>query len=303
MINTPSEPRANSVSFPLKNTRRTLLRVALASLSTLLLGFAGCDAGAAGNAEQKPQARYATGKVTFEDGSPITGDVQDISVSISGVSEAGEKVNYTPIVKNGVYKQKLVAGQYRFSRGKIKVKFGETDFSFDLVPVGPNWNKNQDADDGIVQNFVWKPTGLRETYGSKPNPNNATHWHGLNLGMSFQTWRSDINKAPARPPEGTKLIFTLTPTSKSIDGRELQPIVVEREWKPNDITPNDDLNDLPIATYDLTGVARLPDGSTRPILFQGKGNYPKYVATGKVTVEYDGIIGGLWKQLFGWVTE
>jgi hypothetical protein len=104
-------------------------------------------------------------------------------------------------------------------------------------------------------------------------------------------------------PEGTKLVFTLTPTSKSIDGRELTPITVEREWRPKDTFTNADLNDLPPANYDLTGVAKLPDGTTRTILLQGRGVYPKYVETGKVVVEQDGIIGGMWKQLFGWVTD
>ena len=275
--------------------RRLLLAALLGGfLSTCTFGFA---------AEQKPQARYAIGRVTFEDGKPITGEIEDYSINIQGVSEAGEKVYYTPIVKNGAYRQKLVAGQFRFGRAGIKVKFGGTVFSFELVPVGPNWNKNQDADDGIVQDFVWKPTGRRETYGAKPDPNNATHWHGLNIGMRFQTWRSDTNKVPTVLPEGTKLIFTLKPTSRSIDGRELQPIVVEREWRPKATTTNDDLNDLPPATYELTGIAKLPDGTTRPILLQGSGVYPKFVPKGNVTVDYDNIIGGMWKQPFGWVTD
>lgn len=206
-------------------------------------------------------------------------------------------------MKNGAYKQKLVPGQYRFGPGKIKVRFGGTVYAMDLVPVGRDWNKNQDADDGIVQDFVWKPTGLRETWGAKPDPNNATHWHGLNVGMRFQTWRSDTNKPPVVLPEGAKLIFTVKPTSKSIDDRELQLIVVERDWRPKDIATNDDINDLPPANYELTGIARLPDGTTKPILLQGSGVYPKYTDKGNVTVGYDNIIGGMWKQAFGWVTD
>lgn len=260
--------------------------------------------GSVGSAAERPaQSHYAIGRVSFEDGKPITGDVEDYSITISGISEAGANISYTPIVKNGAYKQKLVPGQFRFGPSRIKVKFGETVYSLDLVPVGPNWNKSQDAADGIVQDFVWKPTGLRETYGAKPDPDNATHWHGLNLGMRFQTWRSDNNKAPTVLPEGTKLVFTLKPTSKSIDGRELQPITVERAWRPKDTTMNEGLNDLPPANYELTGIARLADGTTRPILLQGKGNYPKFVEKGIVTVEPDGGGSRMWKQLFGWVTD
>ncbi len=254
-------------------------------------------------AELTPLANHAIGRIRFEGGQPITGDVQDYVITISGITEVGANVTYTPLVRNGAFKQKLAPGQYRFGAGKIRVKFGEIIYTLDLVPVGSDWNKTQDAADGIVQDFVWKPTGLRDTFGAKPDPNNATHWYGLSIGMRFQTWRSDTNKAPTVLPEGTKLVFTLKPTSKSIDGRELQPIVVEREWRPKATTPNDDINDLPTANYELTGLANLPDGTSRPILLQGKGVYPKFLATGLVTVEPDGVSGGRWKQPFGWVTD
>lgn len=282
-------------------TWRAAALKAASCLLVLILG--GTASSVALAAEQKPQPNYAIGRITFEDGKPITGDVQDYIISIEGVSEAGQRISYTPIVKNGAYRQKLAAGQFRFGRGTIKVKFGETVYTKELVPVGPNWSKSQDAADGIVQDFVWKPTGLRETYGAKPNPNNATHWHGLNIGMSFQRWRSDTNTVPTVLPAGTKLIFTLKPTSRSIDGRELKTFTVEREWRPKDVTMNDDLNDLPVANYELTGVATLPDGTSRPILLQGPGVYPKFVAKGEVTVGYDNILGGMWKPPFGWVTD
>jgi hypothetical protein len=254
---------------------------------------------AAGEA-QPSIANLAVGKVTFEDGRPLTGDIKDIIISISGVSEAGERVQYTPIVKNGQFKQKLVPGQFRFERSAVTVRFGNQEFMLDLVPVGPNWNKNQDADEGIVQDFVWKPTGQAETYGEKPNPNNATHWHGMHAGVRFATYREDQKAAAVAPPEGTKLVFTLTPLSKSIDGRDLEPIVFEREWRPKDVTPNDDLNDFPPANYELTGVAKFPDGSTKDIVFQGTGDYPNYVSKGKVPLEKDNILNAYAKQPFSW---
>lgn len=277
----------------------------ITSLLFCVLSFVMSASGpAAVSAELAPKPGYAIGRVSFAGGQPITGDIQDYNISITGISEAGANISYSPIVKNGSYKQKLVPGQYRFSQlSSIKVKFGDKDYTFYLVPVGKHWNKSQDAADGIVQDFVWKPTGQRETYGAQPNPNNATHWHGMSIGMRFQTWRSDTNKAPTVLPEGSQLIFTLKPTSKSIDGRDLAPITVVRDWRPKDLTTNDDLNDLPPANYELTGIAKLPDGSTRTILLQGRGVYPKFVETGVVTVEHDGITGGMWKQPFGWVTD
>ncbi len=266
--------------------------------------IAGCgDESANADTGGEPQvasANYAVGKVTFEDGKPLTGDIKDITVSIGGVSEAGEKVQYSPIVKNGQFKQKLVPGQYYFNRSAVTVRFQEYEFTLDLVPVGPNWNKNQDAADGIVQDFVWKPTGKKETYGAKADVNNHTHWHGMNAGMRYAGYREDLKAGAQKLPEGTKMTFTLTPTSKSIDGRELQPIVFEREWRAKDVIPSDDLNDFPPANYEVTGVCKFPDGATKPIVFQGPGNYPNYVDKGKILLEKDNIIGGYAKYLFSW---
>jgi hypothetical protein len=253
-------------------------------------------------ADIKPQKNIAAGRVTFADGKPITGDIDDYQIAIQGVSEAGEKVSYSPVVKNGAYKQKVVPGQYSFGLARIKVTLDGTVFTLPLEPVGKLWNKNQDAEDGIVQDFVWKPTGQAPTYGEKANPNNHTHWYGMNLGMTFQGYRSDLSQVSVKLPAGTKLVFTLTPVSKSIDGRDLQPIVIEREWQPAATYPNDHLNDFPPASYEITGVAKLLDGSTRPIFFQGRGDYPKYVTTGKVPLE-PGNYGGYWTQLMGWVTD
>lgn len=266
--------------------------------------FAGAGSALAAAPEPAPRAGYAIGRVTMEDGSPLSGDIQDVTVNINGVSEAGEKVHYSPAVKNGAYKQKLVKGQFSFGRSTVKVKFGEHSYTFVLVPKGSLWNKSQDAEDGLVQDFVWKPTGRAETYGAKPDPNNATHWHGMNIGMRFQTWRSDTNKAPGMLPEGSKLIFTLVPTSPSIDGRELKTVTLERDWRPKGSPSyNDDLHDLPPANYDLTGIARLPDGSTKPLLLQGAGHYPKFFEKVSVVMGYDNILGGMWKQPIGWVVD
>jgi hypothetical protein len=265
--------------------------------------FASAGPALAAAAEPDPKPGYAIGRVTMEDGSPLSGDIQDVTVTLDGVSEAGEKVHYSPAVKNGAYRQKLVKGQYTFGRSTVQVKFGEHTYLYKLVPKGKLWNKSQDAEEGLVQDFVWKPTGLAETYGAKPDPNNATHWHGMNIGLRFQTYREDIKTTPPMLPEGTKLILTLVPTSPSIDGRTLKPITVERDWRPKATTYNDDLNDLPPANYELTGVARLPNGSSKPLLLQGMGHYPKYYPKVAITVGYDAILGGMWKAPVGWVTD
>src|SRR5688500_14307309 len=74
------------------------------------------------NAPLKAESGHATGRVLGEDGKPIT-VAEDITISLYGVSEAGEKVSYSPGVKpDGAYKQKLVPGAYRFGTSTLKAK-------------------------------------------------------------------------------------------------------------------------------------------------------------------------------------
>lgn len=268
------------------------LRAPLIACLPFLLTVAAC-------AQQK---NIASGKITLANGQPIPVEVDEVVILIHGVSEAGERASYTPAVKKGAYRQKLAAGQFRFDSGSIKIPFNGVLFTLPLEPVGKLWNKNQDSADGIVQDFVWKPTGAANLNGAKPDPGNHTHWYGMTLGMSFQEHRGDLQKPTVKLPAGTKLLFTLTPKSKSIDGRELEPTTIERNWDPKEYYPKHDLYDLPPANYEITGIAKLPDGSTRTILFQGRGDYAKFVTTGQVPLEPEAP-QGYWKQAMGWATD
>ena len=250
------------------------------------------------------QPNYITGRVTMGDGTPLRGDIADVSVRINGTTNAGASVSYTPVVRpNGTYRQRVAPGQYSFSSStRITVTFNGAEFVLPLDPVGRNWSKNQDADDGITQHFTWKVTGATPYSAGQPNPNNHTHWFGMSVGMLFQTYQSDLKRSSVEPPDGTRLLFTATATSRSIDGRVLQPVVIERVWKAAAITHNDDLNDLVPANYDITGVAVLPDGTRKPIKFQGAGDYPNYVSTLKAPLQ-TGSVGGYAKLLAGWAID
>jgi len=256
------------------------------------------------NGGTQSESGFATGRVTLPDGKPLGGDIKDISISISGVSEAAERVSYTPIVKpDGTYRQKLAGGQYQFNPSKIKVNFGNHQFDFPLEPVGNNSTKNQDAADGIEQDFVWKVTGPTP-YGQSQglDPNNATHWYGMSVGLRASGYRDDIKAAPTPIPDDTVLVFQLKPTSKSIDEQELQPITVKRKFR-NDSLSNVDINDVPPANYELSGTAELPDGSKKPILLQGKDEYPSYKESISVRLEKDNLLGGMWKHPLSFVLE
>ena len=285
-------------------TRRILAPVALS------LALAGCgDEAAQAQEAAKPEANVISGRVTTADGKPITTAAAKLNVSASGVAtQSGEKVSFSPAVKpDGAFRQKVPEGSYHVRYGKVTVPYGGDSFMFDLEPQGDQYTNDRDSSEGIVQDFVWRVTGPRLMYkDAKLDPNNHTHWNGMNLGMRFAGYREDLKGPPPLVfPEGTKLTFTLTPVAgkKAIDGSELKPVTFERDWRPKDITPNDDLNDFLPGDYTITGVAKLPDGTTKPLVFQGAGDYPNYVDAGKVPLQKDGIIGGMAKQLFSFGTK
>jgi hypothetical protein len=149
-----------------------------------------------------PTPGFAVGRVTMPDRSPLTGDVKDIAIGLSGISAAGERVSYGPEVgADGRYRQRIAPGQYRFGGSQLTVRLGEREFRLPLEPVGERWNRNRDAAEGIVQDFVWKTTGLTP-YGraSGPDPNNHTHWYGVHVRVAWQTWRADTRKPTVPPP-------------------------------------------------------------------------------------------------------
>lgn len=264
---------------------------------------AGCGSESSGDpsAPMKAESGYIVGRVLGSDGKPIA-VAQDIALNVEGVSEAGERVNFSPAVKpDGTFRQKLVAGSYRIGRSTVDVKFGDHVFTYDLTPQGELHDKNREANDGITQDFVWNMTGQR-TSGT-PDPNNHTHWYGMTIGMQFSLYRDDIRQATTAPPAGTTLVFTLKPMTTLVNGQAGQTLTIEREWRPRDITTNDNLNDLPPATYEITGVATLPDGTTKTILLQGPGDYPKFGPAATAVLELDGLLGGMSKPPIAWVLD
>jgi len=277
------------------------MKAASRALAVLLL--AGC--GGSGSQPLKAERNVIAGRVTMEDGQPLRGEIKDVLISIYGVSEAGERVNYGPGVKpDGTYRQRVAGGQYAFNQGRIVVLYGDIEFTLPLEAVGNLWNKNQDAEDGITQDFVWKVTGPTP-YGrsSGLNPSNHTHWYGMSIGLRMDGWRNDINAAPVPIPLGTKLTFTLKPTGVGLDGRTLQTVTVERMHDDRLLQEIKDINDLVPAPYELSGTATLPDGTVKPLLLQGPGDYPKYKPAVALPLQKDGILGGISKHPVTFVIE
>lgn len=270
----------------------------IAAVLILLLGACGDDTGSSGVPESiEPEAGMIVGRVTMADGSALRGQIKDVQLSVQGVSDAGERVSFSPVVKpDGSYRQEVPDGQYNFGTSRIVIIHEEVEHQFTLEPVGMYWNKNRDAADGISQDFVWKITGPTP-YGvsSGKDNGNATHWYGRSIGLRPEIYREDIKQAPNPIPEGTVLTFVFKPAGTVVDGTSLNDaITVERTYSAN-FYGSYDVADLPPAGYELSGTAKLPDGSTRPLLFNGEAYASPYLATKVLKLEVDRLIGGMFK--------
>lgn len=222
----------------------------------------------------KPQGGAVSGRVTLEDGRPISAPGASATVAIQGVAhKSGERVQYAAAVQpDGTYRQKVVDGSYRVQRASLTLQHEGRTWTFhDLEPV-PLVAGDREASAGIVQDFVWKIRGPRP--GSGGRPDNHTHWYGAPLSLNWALYREDLKKASQPPPAGTVFTFTLTPKGPRIDGAPAETLTLERRWDP--ARGIDVLHDLPRAPYEVTGVATWPGGAKEPLLFELK--FANYVA-------------------------
>jgi hypothetical protein len=207
---------------------------------------------------------HFTGRITLADGSPITLPGVEYSVTIDGITAVGERNSLQPPVDpDGTFKLKLPPGLFKPAYATITVPFEGKKYCLHLDPVKPVKGM-RDGVAGIGQNFVWRLTGPRPGV-LNPDINNATDWFGSTIPLIFRTYRDDIKQGVKPLPDRSKITWTLTPTSKCIDGSEGKPLTVERTWREG-AGSFDALNDLPPANYTVAAVAKLPDGSTRRLL-------------------------------------
>lgn len=241
-----------------------------------------------------------SGRVTMADGSAITAPGAKFKLTISGVSGYGERVDFNPIFKpDGTFSQKLPDGIYRTPYGTLTVKHENLLYVLPLDPVDPTGDR--ESAPGIVQNFVWRLTGPAPD--TNVDLNNHTHWNGPTIGMRFSTWRDDIGKAPPAPPAGSKLVFNLKPLAPLLDGSAGKELTIERAWREGDITPLDSLNDLPPTSYEISGTLVAPDGSSKPLLLQSKGDYPNFKPVVRMILEPYETTGGYFVPAISWVTD
>jgi hypothetical protein len=122
-----------------------------------------------------------------------------------------------------------------------------------------------DPSSGVTKDFTWK------IQGPQPGADGTQYadYYGVTLRLNLRVLSS--------LPDGASFTFTLTPNGMLIDGSTGQPLTFTRT--PQDLsTPagqgqpldhTDDLYDIPIGDYTITGQVTGADGSTQAVLFDG----------------------------------
>lgn len=262
------------------------------SLVAILAASLGCDGGntsgnpalgdsPAGQPAAAAEPGYLTGRIVRADGSPITTPGVKFSIIIAGVTGVGENNTFRPdVAADGTFKLKLPPGYFKPAEGQIIVPFEGQTYSLWLHPVN-SFEGTRESTPGIRQDFVWRLTGPRPNIFRDPSPNTAGDWYGSLVPMSSTGFRNDIMQ-PVKPLTAkSKIVFTFTPTSRLVDGSEAKPVTLERTLRMDGEV--DGLCDLPPASYEVSAVATLPDGTTKLLLMQDEVS-TAYEPTARVTL-------------------
>jgi hypothetical protein len=211
---------------------------------------------------------YALGRVLGQDGKPITASGAAPVLTLRGVSKKEKLiVEYSPKPDSqGNYQQQLEEGVYYGITGELQLPFNGKMYYLALDPVQDNI-ANQNSADGIVQDFVWKLSGVRPRH--EADPANHNNWYGGTVDLLYQFYRSDLKRSVPSPPEETRVVLTLTPISPLADGSPGKVLTFNRVYShAMPALDNEHLADVPLAVYTISGVELMPDGTKQPLLFK-----------------------------------
>lgn len=260
---------------------RTRFVLKTASLTTVLvvaLLLSGCGGsgsggggGGGGNTDTpfpptaSSQANVISGTAVDTQGNPLPG----VDISIVGIARAsGQQIKYDNIQTdaNGVYSVPVSNGTYTVF-ADYSVNYEGVQWSLPLHPTD-NSDQPQDSTNGISKNFEWK------IEGAQPGADGTQYadYYGVTLSVNLSVLSS--------LPDGATFTFTLTPNGALIDGSTGQPLTFTRT--PQDLSTmagtgqpldhTDDLYDIPIGDYTITGQVTGSDGNTQAVSFDGNSS-------------------------------
>jgi hypothetical protein len=219
-----------------------------------------------------PKPGYARGRVVGQNGKPINIPGIRITIQFYGIShESAKKIEMSHDIAaaDGQYEVKLEPGTYRPVEAVIEVPFEKSYYKFNLHPLQETFGLGQESSQGLAQDFQWRLTGLKP---KQPNdPNRSESWYGGTLVLRFSGYREDLKMSVPRPPDGTKVSFSLTPLTPMADNSPAHTITFERNYSGPLGLDNPLLTDIPLARYKMSGQEIFPDGRTGPVLLLGEG--------------------------------
>ena len=206
-----------------------------------------------------PKPDHARGRVVGQNGKPVNVPGVRISIKFYGIShETTRRIerSHDIAAADGQYEVKLEPGTYRPIEAVIEVPFANRYYKFDLHPLQETFGHGMESSQGLAQDFVWKLTGLKP---KQPNdPTRGESWYGATLMLRYVGYREDLKTSVPRPPDGTRLIFTMTPITPLADGTPGRTITFERAYSGPLGLDNPLLTDIPLARYTLTAEEIFP---------------------------------------------
>lgn len=181
------------------------------------------DAGkpAANNSEAKPG--WILGNITDSAGKPITGATFEVA-AFGTTIQGGQRAEFRLEVNDkGHFEQEVPDGLYAVTAYVIKEYAG----SRFRLPLYPNDGKHAltklGSKSGIVKDFTWKLTGLQPG----GDPKNQSSYYGQTVRLYDANYLGEDNeKLYGTFGKEAKVIVTLTPNRKMIDGNEGKPITI-----------------------------------------------------------------------------
>lgn len=204
------------------------------------------------------------GAVRDEQGDPVRG----ARIRIVGYTGNPNGLSGADYIKDavtdaqGAYRLAVPAGLYGVS-GEADVAYDNKTYkSLYLHPADGNCEK-QMSEGGIVQDFVFRLTGLQKCL-TNPDPKNEGSYSGASILLSHQS--------PKGLPGDARLTLTLTPTGPLADGSAGKPVTFTRTAAAlvnfaGPLETTNILHDIPLGRYRLTGYATLPNGSRQDLRF------------------------------------
>ena len=254
-----------------------------AAIWTFALGLplAGCDRG--GHPPLFPDPVPATGpstaaarhvvrgRVLGQNGTPIALSGARLTIEIAGSSDvvkvddprSGKVEHYATPDADGNYRVEVDPGIYSKVVGRIEFPFNGKNYRLDLHPENESARKRESSE-GIVQDFTWRLSGLRPRM--EQSSLQPIAYYGGAVRLDFRSYEKGAGDRVKPPPTGTTLQFKLAPQGKLADGSEGKELTFDRKYDSLFVgVDNDQLVDVPLGMYRLSGEEVYPDKSRRTL--------------------------------------